>query len=239
MNLNMKENAKNGNNGPETSTGMLRELGRSTDSARWTEFATLYTPLFKIWLAGIHRAHPALPEYLDDDIIQETLVAMMKLFPDLKYDRRRGAFRGFLHGVLRNKVLGAMERYRLTAGGKVIFSTDYLENGANDIPDRSGEAGDPVSERIEILREIWSMLVRRVFAEGKYSKQTQTIFLLSVSGEHTIADIAKMYNETPNNIYQIRNRILNAVRKKRQQIDKGSEDLLDLLEKLSSEEPEK
>lgn len=227
------------NNGPETSTGMLRELGRSTDTARWTEFATLYSPLFRMWLAGIHKAYPSFPGYLDEDVIQETLVAMMKLFPELKYDRKRGAFRAFLYGVLKNKVMGAMERYRLTAEGRVIFSTDYLENDVRDIPDPCDRTNDPVSERIEILREIWAMLIRRVFAEGKYSKQTQSIFLLSVSGEHTIEEIAKMYNEKPNNIYQIRSRILNAVKKRRQQIDKGSEDLLDLLEKLSSEEPEK
>lgn len=221
-------------NGPDTSSGMLRELCRGTDSARWTEFATLYTPLFRLWLCGLRKAHPALTHGIDDDIIQETLIQMMKLFPEFTYDKGKGNFRAFLYEVLKNKAMKTMERYRLTSANRVYFDSERAESEGRFLADDSGN--DPVAERLEILREIWEILLKRVFASGRYSRQTQAIFRLAVSGKYTLEQIGEMYGEKPNNMYQIKHRILKAVKNRREELEKGSEDLLDLLEKLSSEE---
>lgn len=223
-------------NGPETSSGMLRDLGRGLDSSRWTEFVTAYTPLLRLWLHGIMKAHPAIPRSIDDDIIQETLVALMKSFPTLKYDPTRGKFRAYLHGVLRNTTMKVMERYRLTKGSLVDFNSDSLDNAAATGLDSHASSGhDLDSENLDMLRDIWRMLLEQVFSSGRYSEQTKAIFKTSMTGRYSSREVAEMYGTTENNVNQIRNRILSAVNKKKKLASKGG-DLFDLLETLSAEE---
>ena len=167
-------------NGPETSTGLLRAMAAGADCARWTEFARLYTPLLKKWIAGIRAGHPHVPAYLEDDIVQETLITLMKQFPDFKYDRAKGAFRGYLHGIVRIKVLKACDAYRLTKRGRVDFDTEKAEmEGGKAVAD-----GDPVADRLAIERALWEVLVARVFAGGAFSgtKITHQCHVLVVEG---------------------------------------------------------
>lgn len=219
-------------NGPETSTGLLRAMAAGADCARWTEFARLYTPLLKKWIAGIRAGHPHVPAYLEDDIVQETLITLMKQFPDSKYDRAKGAFRGYLHGIVRIKVLKACDAYRLTKRGRVDFDTEKAEmEGGKALAD-----GDPVADRLAIERALWEVLVARVFAGGAFSAQSQAIFRMAVSGEADGAEIARKFGVTANNVYQIKKRVLDAVKARHNLVNRSSDDLLDLLERLLKEE---
>ena len=178
-------------NGPTTSTGLLRELGGGADSARWTEFVRLYEPLFRSWLAGLRKTHPTLPRMLDDDIVQETLVFMMKAFPRFRYDPGRGHFRGFLYQSLRHKALKVTESYRLLRGGKVMFDSDVAETiGAQTAQQEAPVAGLGIDG---LRREIWDILLRRVFSSGKFSKQSQTVFRLVVEEEVPVEEIYARY----------------------------------------------
>lgn len=232
----MKEEVKDSFNGPTTSTGLLKDLGGGADSARWTEFVRLYEPLFRYWLAGFHKTHPTLPRMLDDDIVQETLVFMMKAFPAFKYDPSRGRFRGFLYQSLRNKALKVMESYRLLRGGKVMFDSDVAET----IGDQTAQPEAPVPGLgIDGLhREIWDILLRRVFSSGKYSQQSQTIFRLVVEDEFSAEEIGARYGLKANAVYQLKSRILTAMKRHLAAVRSESDNLVELLDALLAEEVE-
>ena len=221
-------------NGPETSSGLLRELGGNVDSTRWTEFVRLYIPLFRGWLASWHRTHPMLETALDDDVIQETLVFLMKEFPSFKYDREKGHFRGYLYRVLNNKLLKEMENLKIIGDSKVRFNTEVADLVGEQLP--KSDENDPITEELEIQKEIWDIIIRRVFAGGKFSKQSQTVFKLAVAGELSAAEIGERYGMKANAVYQVKARVLEAAKKELARMKRGGDDLFGLLDKLLAEE---
>ena len=73
---------------PETSTTLLRALGADARSARWGGFVERYEPMMRAFLAAHFPSVPA------DDILQETLVAMVRAMPTYVYSpREHGHFR--------------------------------------------------------------------------------------------------------------------------------------------------
>ncbi len=230
------EEEKDSFNGPTTSTGLLRELGGGADSARWTEFVRLYEPLFRYWLAGLRKTHPTLPRMLDDDIVQETLVFMMKSFPRFQYDPARGRFRGFLYQSLRNKALKVMESYHLLRGGKVMFDSDIAETvGTQTTQPEAPVAGLGIDG---LHREIWDILLRRVFSSGKFSQQSQTVFKLVVEEEFPAEVIGARYGLKANAVYQLKSRVLAAMKRHLAAVRRESDDLVELLDALLAEEIE-
>ena len=65
---------------PETSTTLLRDLAASAENARWAEFVTRYRPMMEAYMRA---------EFSDldaDEIIQETLIALVGALPNYTYD---------------------------------------------------------------------------------------------------------------------------------------------------------
>lgn len=67
---------------PETSTTLLRCLGQDAQSARWGDFVARYEPLMRAFLASRFPTVPA------DDIMQETLIALVDAMPTYRYSPR-------------------------------------------------------------------------------------------------------------------------------------------------------
>ena len=60
---------------PDTSTTLLRDLAKDSRHARWGEFVARYRPIMESYM----RTH--FPAVDADDAIQETLIALIKVFP--------------------------------------------------------------------------------------------------------------------------------------------------------------
>lgn len=87
---------------PTTSTMLLRDISGDSTHARWGEFVARYQPMMEAYL---HKYYP----YLDvDDIIQETLIALVAKLPEYRYvPKETGYFHNYLTGILRRKALRA------------------------------------------------------------------------------------------------------------------------------------
>ena len=59
---------------PETSTTLLRDIASDSQHARWFEFVDRYRPMMEAYMRG------RFPTVEADDIIQETLIALIKTF---------------------------------------------------------------------------------------------------------------------------------------------------------------
>lgn len=76
---------------PETSSSLLRAISADSQSVRWNDFVSRYTPMMTGYL---------MSKYVNidyEDVIQETFVALAKVLPNYRYDpeetghfRRRG-----------------------------------------------------------------------------------------------------------------------------------------------------
>lgn len=88
---------------PKTSTTMLKQIAGAAEHPRWAEFVAKYRPAMEAY------ARERFPALEADDLIQETLVGLMRALPDyVAQEDRRGAFHNYLTGVLRHKALDAL-----------------------------------------------------------------------------------------------------------------------------------
>lgn len=88
---------------PKTSTTLLKQISGAAEHPRWGEFVAKYRPMLEAFML----AH--FPGLDADDMIQETLVALMEALPGYVEAREgHGAFHNFLTGVLRHKALIAL-----------------------------------------------------------------------------------------------------------------------------------
>ena len=92
---------------PETSTTILRDLAQDSQHARWGEFVARYRPMMEAFM------RERFPSVDADDVIQETLIALIKAFPVYHYSpEEKGHFRNYLTGILRNKALKSLRDER-------------------------------------------------------------------------------------------------------------------------------
>ena len=218
---------------PETSSTLLRDLRDTGDAARWAAFERAYRPFVYRILVGIGRTHPGLLPDMFEDVMQETLIALMKKFPDFEYDRDAGTFRGYLRGIVGNKAMAVAERR--WRRGMVVFNSDVLA-AVEEHPENNGN--DAVAERLDMAREIWRLLMRRTFDGRKYTRQSQEIFYKLISGKNTAGELAQQYGMERNAVYQLKNRVLKDIKAGMKAVEHGSGDLLNLLETLLREEAE-
>ena len=189
---------------PDTSTGLLRDLERGPDAARWPDFVRRYDLAMRRFLAVVARTHPLLKPDDFDDLVQETLLALSRLFPRRAYDRSRGRFRDFLFGVVR--------RVALKAGSRELKRRTREEEAARgEAENRAGAAAEAgLREEAEAL---WLDVVDAAFAAGRWSGKAKAIYLRTERGE-SVAAVAAEYGMTPNAVHQLRHRAAAAVEKR-------------------------
>ena len=211
---------------PETSTGLLRNVSQGPDAERWPDFVARYKPVLEYYLAGMAKADPRLSRDLWDDIEQETFVALLTTLPEGRYDRAKGGFHSFLRGVLRHKAQRALERRGEVAGVPEDDASGAL----------STEEEDAVADRLAALADLWQLLVRNVFSEGRFSGQSRSIFLRLASGQSTVRELAAEFGLEENAVYQLKKRVMTRFEEKAAALRAGGADLADLLEKLASKQ---
>ena len=92
---------------PTTSTTLLRDLASDSQHPRWTEFAARYRPMMEAYL------HERFPTVNADDLVQDTLLAVVAALPSYVYDAASsGHFRNYLTGILRHKAINAIRSHR-------------------------------------------------------------------------------------------------------------------------------
>lgn len=231
----MKEN--NFQNKPselETSTTMLRDLKNNPDSIRWQEFVRIYSPFFKNTLRSINAKNNLyIKEDYFDDIIQEVFIVLVKQFASFEYDRNKGHFKSFLYKIVFNTAMKfnemATRNYREIIEENINAKRD--ENSALRYREEALE-----KENQEVVQELFQLIMERIFASGKFTEESKTIFLKLVSEEATVDELAEQYNKSANTIYQIKNRILKAIHERQETIMSSNNNLLDLLESMLKED---
>lgn len=212
---------------PDTTTTLLENLAATgTSEAEWARFARLYDPVCRYYLAILRKGWPSLRRDWDDDIVQETFLALVQSLPERRWDRTRGRFRDFLFGVVRNKTLAFARREG--RGEKV--SKEAAEDAVVLADDGGAEA-----ERESLRRELWRMLLDRVFAAGRLSETSKEMFRRLVEEEVPVETLANEYGTTPNAIYRLKNRMTTKLREAWLASAGPDGDVTDALEALAKE----
>ncbi|MBQ7252889.1 MAG: sigma-70 family RNA polymerase sigma factor [Kiritimatiellae bacterium] len=210
---------------PDTSTTLLRELAGGADAARWAKFVELYTPVLRAWLGFLRgNSFPALAEDMFDDIVQETFVSLVKVFPNGGYHRDRARFRTFLQTILRKRAVDALrrsdrQRLRFLPAGRMQEIAD-----ATPLPDPSPDGPDGRA----LHARLWHLLVEHVFRESRFSERSKAVFLRLAAGESPAA-LAREFGLEENAIYQLKARVMKKLAAKARALARESGDILDLV----------
>ena len=109
-----------------TSTSLLIRMQDVTDQESWNQFYRLYSPL----VIGYCRKR-SLSNEMALDVLQETMVRLLRRIPNFHYDPAKGKFRAFLLKIVDSKIVDAIRRQRRYC----TFQSDSKEDWMKDIED--------------------------------------------------------------------------------------------------------
>ena len=180
-----------------TSTTLLREISGDATHVRWGEFVARYRPMMEAYL---REHYPCLDV---DDIIQETLIALVAKLPEYRYvPKETGHFHNYLTGILRRKALRVCAKDKRRAEVMEDFRLQPK----------------PPSETIQTAEEkawrdsIYEIALEQVLADDDIHSQTKQIFLrVAVNGERP-EDVAAAFGTTRNSVDQMKRRMIDKLR---------------------------
>ena len=136
---------------PKTSVSLLKDLACGTESARWAEFVRMYEEPMRSFLAA------RFPSVEADDVLQETMIALMRVMPGYHYTPDSGGhFRNYLAGILKHKAEDAIRRRERESGRR-----ERMRRSAADAPRDDGIAARERAEEDE-----WRLAAMNAAARG-------------------------------------------------------------------------
>ena len=186
---------------PTTSMTLLRDVASDSQHARWSEFVERYRPMMEAYL------HERFPHVDADDMVQETLVALIKSMPAYRYvPEETGHFRNYLTGILRHKALRSTERSNRQGKLKNDYAyamarkadgTIHLEDGGDD----------------EWRRSLMEIALGQFLADESIHARTREVFRrVAVNGERP-DDVAVAFGIERNAVDQIKKRMMPRLQK--------------------------
>lgn len=183
-----------------TSLTLLQRL-RTSEEAAWRRLVHLYGPLVRYWCArwGVSGADA-------DDVTQEVFQAVATGLEGFRRDRPGDTFRGWLHGITRNKLLlhaRRIDRQPQAAGGSDAWLRwQELAARPNDPPVEE----DPAAEVDALYRRALELV------RGEFEEQTWRAFWLYAVDGRAAADVAADLGVTSAAVRKAKSRVLRRLK---------------------------
>lgn len=182
----------------DTNETLLERLKIDDAHEAWREFYQLY------WGAILRYARKlGLNETQAQDVLQETMVTLMRILPAFIYDRNKGRFRNFLLTIVHRKSLAVHRRVRR--------ATEVPWEEMTGSESTAPFAADHVlgSEALDRWREaLCEEAILRLREDTSLAANTFAVFEAYVLERQPVAAVAAEFGLKENAIYQIKNRLL-------------------------------
>ncbi len=185
----------------QTPPSLLQRLHEHPeDGEAWNRFDSLYRPLLQTWL----RRYSIRPQDADD-LVQQVLEVVVREMPNFHYDAEKGKFRGWLRGILVNRLREFLrsEHARPIATG----DSDFFDKILNQLE-------DPKSD----LSRLWDQehdehVAKRLLSliEQDFAASTWTAFRRLVDGEKA-AQIAADLKISANAVFLAKSSVMKRLR---------------------------
>ena len=182
------------NTPPATKISLIETISNCPDSARWTEFCRTYEQPMRAYLASHYPSVDA------DDIIQETMIALMKALPNYRYDPdRKGHFRNYLIGIIRHKAVSEIRRRQAESDHIDAYAKNRVEHFHDEEDDANSDS---------MRKDIFEAAVTQLMADDSISSATREIFRHVALMQEPPAKVAAEFGTTRNNVDQIKRRMI-------------------------------
>ncbi|MEG1553204.1 MAG: sigma-70 family RNA polymerase sigma factor [Kiritimatiellia bacterium] len=181
---------------PKTSTTLLRNLACDSQHARWAEFVARYRPMMESYM------HGHFPSLEPDEMIQETLIALIKVFPVYHYSpNENGSFHNYLTGILRHKAIKALR----AKGRREEFAETYIAQVEEPVTLEEQNEG-------EWQKSIFEIALQQLLMDDTVYERTKQIFTrIAVNGEKP-ESVAAAFGLERNAVDQIKSRMMVRLR---------------------------
>lgn len=184
----------------ETRESLLGRLKVDNAQEAWKEFYELY------WRAILRYGRKlGLTEHQAEEVLQETMVALMRILPEFAYDRGKGRFRNFLLTIVHRKSLAALRRARRERDSRHQMEASVWAG----VEDTTGQDQPADEEAMNRWREVLlAEALRELRIEPAFGEQTYAVFEAYVIEKRPAAEVAAQFRLKENAVYQIKNRMM-------------------------------
>lgn len=182
---------------PKTSVSLLEALSGDASSVRWTEFYNKYEGPMRAFL----QAH--FPTVEADDIIQETLLALVKRLPNYRYvPDEHGYFHNYLMGTVKHKALDAIRRQT----ARTAIEKQLEEEALDRMKHFQAPNGD--AEEAAWKNAAKEAALEQLLADDSIALTTREVFRHVALMHEPPMDVASQFGITRNNVDQIKARLI-------------------------------
>ena len=185
---------------PTTSSTLLRDLAQDSQHARWGEFVARYRPMMEAYM------RERFPSLEADDVIQETLIELIKVFPIYHYSpKEKGHFHNYLTGILRHRALRMMgEEKRRAEIAEMVGSRDPRDRG------RAGRASlpDSVADERSYRESLLEIALQQLLSDSTIYERTRLVFTRVVVNGEKPDEVAAAFGITRNAVDQMKSRMM-------------------------------
>jgi len=185
-----------------TRATLLGRIKEGNNPADWQEFFDMY------WRVIVRYAQKlGLNEASAHDVLQETMMSLIRALENFSYDPKKKRFRNFLLTIVHRKTLRYIQRERKR--GEVSIQAPIGEDEFS-LEDRL-PADQPLPS--DDLDKNWQESIRdealsRLEQDPSIDPRTWSIFKAYVLDNRAVDDIAAEFDVQANAIYQIKNRTM-------------------------------
>jgi RNA polymerase sigma-70 factor (ECF subfamily) len=186
----------------ETNESLLGRLRIADAHGAWQEFFDAY------WGAILRYGQKlGLSANQAEEVLQETMVVLMRILPRFDYDPRKGRFRNFLLTIVHRRALAVMER---NSRRQPVVWSEVLEG---DLADPFGNSESAEREARDRWRDsLLEEAIRRLREDPRLAEKTLAIFEAYVINRQPATEVARRFEVSENAVYQIRNRLLRRLK---------------------------
>jgi len=190
----------------DTDETLLNQLRQTDAHEAWRLFYDKY------WAAILRYGRKlGLNAGEAQEVLQETMVALMRVLPDFSYDRARGRFRNFLLTIVHRRSMAAIARTRR-------YRRDHqtLEQDQESAPATPAAPADEPDETA--LRRWQESLAEdtmvKLLQDPGLDERTVAIFRAYVVEGRPAKSVAQEFGLAENTVYQIKNRLIRRLQTK-------------------------
>jgi RNA polymerase sigma-70 factor, ECF subfamily len=191
----------------ETDETLLQKVKKLDAHVAWQEFYRAY------WSAILRYARKlGLNDDQAKEVLQETMVTLMRVLPNFTYDRRKGKFRNFLLTIVHRKSLAAFRRAKGLSDVSLDCDDPWGRVALRDLLPAEVSRSAEVEAEALWRQAIMEDALARLAVDPALAETTWPAFRSYVIENRPVADVAQEFGLKENAVYQIKNRLLRRLR---------------------------
>jgi len=191
----------------DTNETLLDRLKSVDAHDAWQEFYNDY------WAAILRYTRKlGLSAHQGEEVLQETMLALMRVLPKFAYDRSKGKFRNFLLTIVHRKSLTAIRRGKGMPDVSLDLDDPWGRGILHDLVPAPVNEAQEREATVRWRESLVEVALLRLREDPGIEARSWQIFQAYVIENQAAGAVAAEYGVQLNAVYQIKNRLLRRLR---------------------------